>query len=135
MNAIFKFIDKLGYKCHHQKELQDCLKKTEKYMAMNNNEFLVVYINTKANYERKKTLLSGISLALVLSILMGAGNYFYKGFIQAVSLVPYNDNVLEVIVVLWIMVISIIIILLILFLKSLSNEITKLHKEKCCWKK
>ena len=130
MNALFKRIDKAGYKSRHKKKLQDCLEKTEKYMAMSNNEFLAAYIDANVKYEKKKTFLSGIPLALVLSILMGAGSCIYRGFMQAVSLMPYNENVLETIAILWIMVVSIPVILLVLLLKSLSNEIAELLKEK-----
>lgn len=130
LNVVFKHIDKVGYKSRHKKELQDCLKKKEKYMAMSNNEFLAAYIDANVKYEKKKTFLSGISLALVLSILMGAGSCIYRGFMQAVSLMPYNENVLETIAILWIMVVSIPVILLVLLLKSLSNEIAELLKEK-----
>ena len=64
MNAVFKLIDKAGYKSRRKKELQDCLEKTEKYMVMSHNEFLAAYIDANVKYEKKKTFLSGISLDL-----------------------------------------------------------------------
>ena len=90
MNAVFKLIDKAGYKSNHKKELQDCLEKTEKYMAMSSNEFLVAYIDAKVKYEQKKTLLSGISLALVLSILMGQAIILVKDLYKPHFLLDFS---------------------------------------------
>lgn len=70
-DVLKTFIYRISYKYKEEKDLLNFVQKKQQYLSMTDDEFLMKYIDLSIQCERKKFILSTLSITLIISFLLG----------------------------------------------------------------
>lgn len=124
------YVMRFSYREKRKRELENFRKEVQRLRCMDKDELNFEYIELKAEYEHRKSVLTLFVISILLSILMNAWGKFFS-FMKSALQYTAGDSSTEVMMVsFWIAVCIIIFItIIILFvLFTLSNDMKKLRR-------
>lgn len=128
-----EFIYKISYQYKNKKELAKFLQLKEKYLSMDNDEFLIKYIDLSVRCEREKYILSALSITLIISFLLNVWDSTFRVIGKLLITNNYeitNNDINKQISIIMIFLVISLIFFGILFIISLLRRYYKLLKEK-----
>lgn len=82
------FIYRISYEYKNKKDLSNFIQKKEIYLSMTDDEFLMKYIELSTRCERKKYILSTLSITLIISLLLDV----WKNTFSAIGKLLITEN-------------------------------------------
>ena len=91
MKLLNDFLDSISYTTRRNKSLLKFNEKLKHYLNMEENEFMMEYIDIKSRYKHKQTFLSVISVVTLIVITLNIWKYFFN----AISVLFINDGMIN----------------------------------------
>lgn len=91
MKLLNDFLDSISYTTRRNKALLKFNEKLKHYLNMEENEFMMEYIDIKSRYKHKQTFLSVISVVTLIVITLNIWKYFFN----AISVLFINDGMIN----------------------------------------
>lgn len=92
MNSIKSFLKtliyRISYEYKNKKDLSNFIQKKQKYLSMTDDEFMMKYIELSTQCERKKYILSTLSITLIISLLLDV----WKNTFSAIGKLLITEN-------------------------------------------
>lgn len=124
------YVMRFSYREKRKRELENFRREVRWFRSMDKDELNFEYIELKAEYEHRKSVLTLFVISILLSILMNAWSKFFS-FMRSALQYAAGDSSTEVMAVsFWIAacIVIFITIILVFVLFTLSNDMKKLRR-------
>ena len=130
MKLLNDFLDIISYTTRRNKALLKFNKKLKHYLNMEENEFMMEYIDIKSRYKHKQTLSSVISVATLIVITLDIWKYFFNDTsVLSINDGMINNEVSKISLYLALTIMSVIIFTVVFIIVNMVRSLHQLSKE------